>query len=172
MVNYIVVAVPKAVAIVSAGAQIGEGAPGKSAYQIAIANGFVGTEAEWLASLAVGSGASGAVFITRTAGEALGGHRAVILREGSVFYADSNNVSHADLVVGVTAGAAALSSPASIQTAGELIGLGGLIQDHAVYLATQGTLTQTPPSIGFVQQLGIALSPTTLLININNAIEV
>jgi hypothetical protein len=28
------------------------GAPGASAYQIAVANGFVGTETEWLASLA------------------------------------------------------------------------------------------------------------------------
>lgn len=30
------------------------GQPGKSAYEIAVANGFVGTEAEWLASLATG----------------------------------------------------------------------------------------------------------------------
>lgn len=29
----------------------GEGAPGKSAYEIAVENGFVGTEEEWLESL-------------------------------------------------------------------------------------------------------------------------
>lgn len=29
----------------------GEGAPGKSAYEIAVENGFVGTEKEWLESL-------------------------------------------------------------------------------------------------------------------------
>ena len=29
----------------------GEGAPGKSAYEIAVENGFVGTEEEWLGSL-------------------------------------------------------------------------------------------------------------------------
>lgn len=28
-----------------------QGAPGKSAYQLAVDHGFVGTEAEWLASL-------------------------------------------------------------------------------------------------------------------------
>lgn len=28
-----------------------DGAPGKSAYQLAVEHGFVGTEAEWLASL-------------------------------------------------------------------------------------------------------------------------
>lgn len=30
---------------------VGGGAPGKSAYEIAVDNGFVGTEQEWLASL-------------------------------------------------------------------------------------------------------------------------
>lgn len=29
----------------------GEGAPGKSAYEIAVENGFLGTEEEWLESL-------------------------------------------------------------------------------------------------------------------------
>lgn len=47
----------KETTVVAIGAQGPEGAPGTdgaSAYQIALANGFVGTEAEWLASLSTG----------------------------------------------------------------------------------------------------------------------
>lgn len=46
--------VDEAIAGVSAGA----GTPGKSAYEIAVENGFVGTEAEWLASLEGTDGAT------------------------------------------------------------------------------------------------------------------
>lgn len=38
----------------------GGGADGKSAYEVAVDNGFVGTEAEWLASLKGDPGADGA----------------------------------------------------------------------------------------------------------------
>lgn len=37
----------------------GGGADGKSAYEIAVENGFVGTETEWLASLKGDTGATG-----------------------------------------------------------------------------------------------------------------
>lgn len=46
-----------------AGANGADGARGYSAYEIAVQNGFVGTETEWLASLA-GKAVQGAVFIT------------------------------------------------------------------------------------------------------------
>lgn len=39
---------------------VGEGADGASAYEVAVANGFVGTEAEWLESLVGPAGADGA----------------------------------------------------------------------------------------------------------------
>jgi hypothetical protein len=38
----------------------GTGTPGKSAYEVAVDNGFVGTEADWLASLVGADGADGA----------------------------------------------------------------------------------------------------------------
>ena len=59
------VAVPiAAIAAAVGGSGGGDGTPGEpgadglSAYQIAIANGFVGTEADWLASLSGSSGSS------------------------------------------------------------------------------------------------------------------
>jgi len=44
----------------AAGTDGSDGADGASAYQIALANGFVGTEADWLASLVGATGADGA----------------------------------------------------------------------------------------------------------------
>lgn len=44
----------------AAGAAGPKGDPGQSAYEIAVADGFVGTEAEWLASLQGPAGADGA----------------------------------------------------------------------------------------------------------------
>ena len=40
-------------------ASSGSGTPGASAYDIAVANGFVGTEAQWLASLVGSPGSPG-----------------------------------------------------------------------------------------------------------------
>lgn len=51
------------VAVVAAGIQIGEGAPGKSAYQSAVANGFKGSEESWLSTV-VGGGFAYALFTT------------------------------------------------------------------------------------------------------------
>lgn len=51
------------VAVVAAGIQIGEGAPGKSAYQSAVANGFKGSEELWLSTV-VGGGFTYALFTT------------------------------------------------------------------------------------------------------------
>lgn len=45
-----------------------QGAAGDSAYEIAVANGFVGTEAAWLASLEGATGATGATGPTGPAG--------------------------------------------------------------------------------------------------------
>ena len=46
------------------------GADGLSAYQVAVANGFVGTQQQWLASLADGVGTPGATGATGATGPA------------------------------------------------------------------------------------------------------
>ena len=61
-----------------AGAAGADGADGDSAYQIAVANGFVGTEPQWLASLVGADGADGAVGPQGPAGPAGAGSSQVI----------------------------------------------------------------------------------------------
>ena len=55
----------------SAGAQGEAGATGKSAYEVAVEEGFEGTEAEWLMSLVGPTGAAGAIGATGATGPAL-----------------------------------------------------------------------------------------------------
>ena len=115
-------------------------------------------------------GSAGATYLTITAGEDLGGHRAVVLSAGQAVYADNTAAAHANRVIGITTGAATSGSGATIQSAGELTGMTGLTVDAPIYLSTAGTLTQTAPTTGFIQQLGIALSATAMLVEIQPAI--
>ena len=88
------------------------GAPGASAYEIAVENGFVGTEAEWLASLGGGGGGGGAV--TSVAGRT----GAVVLTKADVGLANVDNTSDANKPVSTAQAAAdAAVQAAAIQRA-------------------------------------------------------
>src|SRR5688572_31300204 len=50
--------------------QLADGVAGDSAYEVAVNNGFVGTEVQWLASLVGADGATGAAGSTGAAGAA------------------------------------------------------------------------------------------------------
>jgi hypothetical protein len=49
---------------------------------------------------------------------------------------------------------------------GELDGFSGLIPDSILYLQPNNTISSTLPSNGYIQQVGIAISTTKALINI------
>jgi hypothetical protein len=111
---------------------------------------------------------------TATATEALTAGRFVNLDiSGEVQHADSStNVKMANGFV--------LSSYADGATnvrvyyGTENTGLSGLLPGHTYYLSTSGQVTDTPPlgnSPVIVQQLGVAKSATSLLVNIQQAIE-
>ncbi|MGZ8236344.1 MAG: hypothetical protein ACXWTY_00540 [Methylobacter sp.] len=140
------------------------GPPGLSAYQSAVANGFVGTEAEWLVSLV---GASGGSVIQLIAGIDLGGNRVVT---AAAVYADSADITTAGNAIGITAGAASQGSLVDIATTSELDGFFGLTADQPVYLSVSGTVTQIIPTSGYLQRVGVAISTTKLLINISEPI--
>jgi len=101
------------------------------------------------------------------AGANLGGNRAII---DAATYADNTNVTHANRVIGITQGAASIGANVTVQVSGELSGFSGLSLGP-VYLSTNGTLTQTIPTTGILQQLGIAINPTTIIIYILPALK-
>ncbi|MDD2885282.1 MAG: hypothetical protein PHT48_09590 [Dechloromonas sp.] len=115
-------------------------------------------------------GSAGASYLQLEAGENLGGQRAVIVSAGTAVYADNTNLNHANKAVGITAAAFNTGVTGNVQSGGELTGLSGLTAGMPIYLSTSGTLTQTTPTGGFIQQLGIAVSATSMLIEIQPSI--
>lgn len=105
-------------------------------------------------------GASAAApTVTFPAAAALGGHRAVRLVAGKAAYANAAASGDANLVLGITTGAAVLDAPTTIQTAGPMTEPSwAWTPDAPVFCGPAGTLTQTPPTSGFSLVLGIALS--------------
>lgn len=100
----------------------------------------------------------------------LSGHRVVRSQgDGTVVYASSGSSADAASDLYLTTGA--IMSGAS----GDAVALGVVDEPSwtwtpgPVYLSTNGTLTQTPPSLGngdmFIRQVGSALSPTSLFFN-------
>lgn len=147
-----------------------QGLQGKSAYQVALDNGFVGTEQEWLDSLAVSSG----ILVNRIylpTSQNIGGHRVLIATDTGVDYADNTNLAHINKILGMSYNAAVTGAQVSIITNGEIDGLSGLTIGSPLYVSTNGTFTQTPPNLGFIQKIGTAITATSALLNIQTPIQ-
>jgi hypothetical protein len=93
--------------------------------------------------------------------------------DGTAHCADGENPTHAGLVVGITAEGRAAGQPVTIQVAGEITNpLWDLYAGEIYYLAIAGTISRTPPSIGFWQKVGTAKNATTLIIRMGESILV
>jgi hypothetical protein len=140
---------------------------GPSNYEIAVKNGFTGSESEWLLTLQSPVGN----ILTYPAGEALGGHRIVILKDGKFFYADKDNATHLDLVVGMTTGAAELDSNVIVLCRGEISEPSWDWEiNKPLYLSNNGLLTVTPITSGFSLICGMVITPTKINLCFSQAI--
>lgn len=108
--------------------------------------------------------------ISVVAGENLGSNRAVMISNSTAMYVDGINAAHANKIIGITTGSATLGQPVIVQFASELDGFFGLDIGAAVYIQGSGILSTTLPTVGFIQQVGIALTTTRILINIQPSI--
>lgn len=115
---------------------------------------------------------SGNEALEVTAGEALGGHRAVYVANGQAFLADNADNTIAGQVIGLTTAASSAGAPATIRFAGTLDESGWEFTPGPVYVGPSGTLTQTRPATGWVLNIGVAVTPTRLLIHKTMSIEV
>ena len=124
----------------------------------------------WVAGLP-GPAGDGVTFVA-VADQAIGGHRVVISTATGCDYADSSNLAHLGKVIGMTNAATSAGNSVKIWPAGKITEPSFNFALGPVYLSTNGLLTQTPPTTGFIQQIGVALSQTTILVQILNPIEV
>lgn len=117
-------------------------------------------------------GLPGDATLQALAGQALGGHRVVVLAVGgSLLYADCTQPSHFGRIAGVTLGAAALGGNVICIKSGLLTEPSWAWQSNQpLYLGQSGALTQSPPLTGFQQIVGVALNPTTVYIHLREPI--
>lgn len=112
------------------------------------------------------AGQGGTVSLAASA--ALSGHRVIAYTStGEAKHADNLTAADAWAIVGISAGAAALGDPVTVQTAGVMtepswtwspLGL--------LYCGAAGVLTQTPPiAPAFVRVVGFATSPTSIYVD-------
>ena len=165
------------------GAQGPAGADGDSAYEVAVANGCVGTEVEWLDSLvgaqgvqglpgdtgpAGATGPAGGATVVTVGASPLSGHTAVAMdADGLLIYADCTNPAHIGSVQGVIANAYGAGDPAVVQTDFALTQAGWTFATGPVFVGAFGALVQVlPVGAVFAQVIGYALAPTRIRIDV------
>lgn len=113
-------------------------------------------------------GTSGLFTIDRVPSSPIGGHR-VVISSGltSISYADSDNTSNANMVLGVTTTAVVAGGTVKVQFLGEISEPSWtFIPNELVFCGHNGLLTQIAPTTGFQLIMGVALTPTTVLLAI------
>ena len=114
-------------------------------------------------------GPSGGSALSVTAGQDIGGHRLVLLSaQGDAIYADARQLSHAEVVVGLTVFAAVQGQSIDIVRAGIVEEPSwSWVADQPVYLGLDGVPTQTlPPGALFGLVVGFPIAPTKLFMSI------
>lgn len=91
---------------------------------------------------------------------------------GSVWPADPDAESDVLALLGVTVSAAVAGQPINVQRLGHIDDEAWQLQPgKRVFLGAQGRLTQEPPQAGYDVLIGMAISQTRLLLNIQDPIE-
>ena len=114
-------------------------------------------------------GPSGGSALSVTAGQDIGGHRLVLLSaQGDAIYADARQLSHAEVVVGLTVFAAVQGQSIDIVRAGIVEEPSwSWVADQPVYLGLDGVPTQAlPPGALFGLVVGFPIAPTKLFMSI------
>ena len=112
--------------------------------------------------------ASGEGYLLPTDSD-IGGNRAIATVNGYANYADCTDPTKQ--AIGLSMGAVSSGADVTIKSGGKMVITGaGWLTGAPIYLSVNGTLTQTEPTTGFSQVLGMAHSSDTILINIQKQI--
>jgi hypothetical protein len=106
--------------------------------------------------------------ITLTAGSALSALRIIVSNNGVAEYAD--NVTNYQSIAGISITSAGIGSQIEVQTSDELLDNSWNWVLGSIYLGANGVLTQTVPTVGSILEVGVALSPTKMMIRIQKPI--
>lgn len=107
------------------------------------------------------------------AASTLSGHRAVVsVSATEIGYADNDTPSHSVKVLGIIKDAANAGGTVMVQTFRSMTEPSwDWTPGQPIFLGNNGMLTQTVPATGFILELGVAISPQTIWIDIKQAIS-
>ena len=106
------------------------------------------------------------------AGATVSADTAVAVVNGQVYPASSGDLAQFGNVVGIASNGGAAGTLITILQAGEIsLSSWNFTLGQAVFVGTTGPVTQTPPTSGFVQQVGIPTSSTSMAISIEQPIQ-
>jgi hypothetical protein len=104
---------------------------------------------------------------TYTAGENLSAYTVCVQADDKVYAADSSDITHAQKVVGLATTSAITDADISVQSIGIITNIGwSWTPGDKIYYTDAGTVSTTLPIAGFVQQIGVASSATTITIDL------
>ncbi len=111
--------------------------------------------------------------LQRRSAEALSGQRVVKdVGGGLCDYASPSQPADAALVLGLTTTAAPSGEIVQVQCQGDMTdGAWSWTPDLPLFVGPQGQLTQTPPTSGWLMRVGVAVSPTAIVIGLQPAIQ-
>lgn len=117
------------------------------------------------------AGGGGSDTYTGIAGENLGGGKLVYLQAGKFYLFDANNIALADMVFGITKTAALINTSVDIQISGVYTEVGlGLTADTEYYAGINGLMVSDSTPYSTSTLMGIALTPDTFKIEIQQTI--
>lgn len=98
----------------------------------------------------------------------IGIYKIVALFLGYAIIADNSISTLSKSVLGISEENTLEGNKTSVVVAGEITNVGwNLIPDSPVYLSTNGDITETIPTTGFLLKIGIALTTTSILVDID-----
>ena len=112
------------------------------------------------------AGTSEAVIKTFECGETISTGYAVALDSGLIYKFDINNSAYYGKCIGISNQTGNTGDNIIVTLQGTNIAVSGLTQGYQYISSTAGVLTNTAPSTGIIQTVGVALNATTIEVQI------
>lgn len=145
----------------------GTGVPGEALALVDEARGLVIVDHRGAPGPA---GPAGIATFPAIAASATSGHRAVKAVATGVAYPSLAERADGDLIVGVTANAADAGEKLLVQSGGLMIEPGWSWAIGPVFAGDVGVLVQSPPPGAWLRQIGVAVAPDRIVVNLRPAI--
>lgn len=124
--------------------------------------------ANWVEVSSGGSSDAVSISDTYTAGEDISAYNVLAQgSDGKVYVADSSDTSDIQKVIGLAETSASTDDSISVRSVGKMTNAGWSWTPGAkLYYTNSGTLTESVPATGFVQQVAVAETATTITLKI------